>query len=414
MVIVIWCLFVIWCLEFVIFFIMPLTFSYRLKKLPPYLFAELDRLKAEAIREGRDVIDLGIGDPDLSTPQSIVEELSREAHKKENQHYPSNKGLPEFRQAISNWYARRFNVSLNPNTEILPLIGSKEGIAHLPLAFINRRDLALVPDPAYPVYRSGVVLAGGIPYSLPLLKENNFLPELNKIKKRIARKAKLLFLNYPNNPTTAVAPEEFLEEVVNFAKRYNIVVCYDNAYSEIAFNGYRPKSFLEIKGAKDVGVEFHSLSKTYNMTGWRIGWVCGNEKIISALAKIKSNIDSGIFLAIQRAGVAALCPKFRFGQFGQPREIYERRKNILVEGLRRLGWSVEEPKATFYLWVSLPPKFKSSLEFSQTLLKEKNIIVSPGVGFGSYGEGYFRIALTVSEEKIKEAVDRIAGMSNRN
>ena len=384
---------------------MYLNFSHRLENLPPYLFIELDRLKAEAIREGRDVIDLGVGDPDLPTPQSIVQELSRQAGKKGNQHYPSNKGLPEFRQAISNWYERRFNLSLNPDTEILPLIGSKEGIAHLPLAFINPRDLVLLPDPAYPVYRSGTILAGGIPYPLPLLKENNFLPELNKIKRGIARKAKLLFLNYPNNPTAAVAPEEFLEEIVNFAKKYNIVVCYDNAYSEIAFNGYRPKSFLEIKGARDVGVEFHSLSKTYNMTGWRIGWVCGQEKIIDALAKIKSNIDSGIFLAIQRAGIVAL-------KEVEPQKIYERRKNILVEGLRKLSWNVQEPKATFYLWVHLPSGFSSSLEFSQTLLKEKNIIVSPGVGFGSSGEGYFRIALTVSEEKIKEAINRVVGMRN--
>lgn len=383
---------------------MNLNFSHRLKNLPPYLFAELDRLKTEAVGQGRDVIDFGIGDPHLPTPQAIVQELCRQAGKEENQKYPSNKGLLEFRQAISNWYKKRFNVSLNPHTEILPLIGSKEGIAHLPLAFINSRDLVLVPEPSYPVYRSATILAGGIPYFLPLLKQNNFLPELNKIKKGIAQKAKLLFLNYPNNPTTAVASSEFLNQVVSFAKRHDIVVCYDNAYSEIAFGDYQPKSFLEIKGAKDVGVEFHSLSKTYNMTGWRIGWVCGNEKIISALAKIKSNIDSGVFSAVQRAGIVALNLKNE-----ETIKIYERRKNIFIEGLKKLNWGVENSKATFYLWVHLPPNYCSSLKFSQWLLKEKNIIVTPGIGFGSSGEGYFRIALTVSEQRIREAIKRVTG-----
>ncbi|MCK4859749.1 MAG: LL-diaminopimelate aminotransferase, partial [Candidatus Omnitrophica bacterium] len=383
-------------------------FSHRLQNLPPYLFAELDCLKEEAVKQGRDVIDLGVGDPDLSTPQPAVEELCREASKNRNQHYPSNRGLLEFRQAIAEWYEKRFNVSLNPQTEILPLIGSKEGIAHIPAAFINPGDLALVPDPAYPAYRSGIILAGGIPYSLPLLKENSFLPALNKIKKGIVQKAKLLFLNYPNNPTAAIAPPEFLQEAVEFAQKHNIVLCYDNAYSEIAFGGYRPKSILEMKGAKDVAVEFHSLSKTYNMTGWRIGWVCGQAKIIAALAKLKSNIDSGIFLAIQKAGVSALNLENK-----KTMKIYERRKNILAQGLRKLGWDVESPRATFYFWLCLPLGFKSSLEFSRMLLKEKNVIVTPGVGFGRYGEGYFRIALTVSEQRIEEAINRLQVTSHK-
>lgn len=381
---------------------MDFNFSHRLQNLPPYLFAELDRLKQEAIEEKRDIINLGIGDPDLSTPQSIIEELYQEASKQKNQHYPCSKGLFEFCQAISKWYKERFSVNLNPQTEILPLIGSKEGIAHIPLAFINPGDLVLIPDPCYPAYLSGVILAGGIPYYLPLLKENDFLPILDKIKKKNAEKAKLLFLNYPNNPTTAVAPSAFLNEIVNFAKKYNIIICYDNAYSEISFGDCQPKSILEIKGAKDVAVEFHSLSKTYNMTGWRIGWACGNEKIISALSKIKSNIDSGVFLAIQRAGVIALGLKNK-----ESVEIYERRRNVLINGLEKLGWSAEKPKATFYVWLSLPPDFSSSFKFSQTLLREKDIIVTPGIGFGKYGEGYFRIALTVSEERIKEAIRRL-------
>ncbi|RKY38705.1 MAG: LL-diaminopimelate aminotransferase [Candidatus Omnitrophota bacterium] len=381
---------------------MNISLSHRLKKLPPYLFSELGYLKEEIQKQGKDVIDLGVGDPDLPTPEPIVKQLCVQARKKENQFYSSPRGLFELRQAISEWYRKRFNIFLDPETEVLPLIGSKEGIAHLPLAFLNPQDLTLVPDPAYPPYRTGTILAGGIPYSLPLLRENRFLPALNKIRKEIAQRAKILFLNYPNNPTSAFAPADFLKEVVEFAKRYEIIVCYDNAYSEIYFDNLRPGSFLEIKGAKDVGVEFHSLSKTYNMSGWRIGWVCGNREVIEALAKVKSNIDSGLFLAIQRAGIVALSLENK-----KEREVYKRRRDVMLEGLRSLGFEVEEAKATFYLWVHLPKNFTSSLEFSQKLLKEQGVMVTPGVGFGEYGEGYFRVALTVSESRLKEAIERI-------
>src|SRR3989338_8408915 len=313
-----------------------MKYSDRLAKLPPYLFAEIDKAKRQAKARGRDIVDLGIGDPDLPTPPHIVEALYKAALDVNNHHYALDNGMPEFRRAIAKWYQRRFNVKLDPDTEVLPLIGSKEGIAHFPLAFVNTGDHVLVPDPCYPPYRNGTIFAGGVPYLMPLLAENGFLPDFSKVEKNALKKAKLMFINYPNNPTGAVADEKFYRRTLAFARRNNIFLCSDAAYSEICFDAYRPMSILQLGGAKDAAIEFHSLSKTYNMTGWRIGWACGNKRAIAGLAKVKSNIDSGIFQAIQLAGIAALegpqsCIKKANG-------IYQDRRDALVDGLDSLGW----------------------------------------------------------------------------
>jgi len=374
----------------------------RLTQLPPYLFAQLDEAKNELKKKGKDLIDLGIGDPDLPTPSPIITRLYQAAKDPQNHHYPPYEGLLSFRKAISEWYERRFGVKLNPEEEILTLIGSKEGIAHISLALINPGDLALVPDPAYPVYRAGVIFAGGMPFSMPLLEKNHFLPSLEEIDEEVSRRAKVLFINYPNNPTGATATRDFFQKVVDFAREFNIVVCHDLAYSEVFFDECRPCSFLEVKGAKEVGVEFHSLSKTFNMTGWRIGFVVGNKEVIQALREVKTNVDSGVFQAIQEAGIEAL--KLPEEVSRQIRKVYQRRRDILVEGLRQIGWKINPPKATFYLWVKVPC---SSIEFARVLLEECGVVVTPGVGFGTYGEGYIRIALTVDEERIREAVRRI-------
>jgi len=374
----------------------------RLTQLPPYLFAQLDEAKNELKKKGKDLIDLGIGDPDLPTPSPIITRLYQAAKDRQNHHYPPYEGLLSFRKAISEWYERRFGVKLNPEEEILTLIGSKEGIAHISLALINPGDLALVPDPAYPVYRAGVIFAGGMPFSMPLLEKNHFLPSLEEIDEEVSKRAKVLFINYPNNPTGATATRDFFQKVVDFAREFNIVVCHDLAYSEVFFDECRPCSFLEVKGAKEVGVEFHSLSKTFNMTGWRIGFVVGNKEVIQALREVKTNVDSGVFQAIQEAGIEALKLPEEVSQ--QIRKVYQRRRDILVEGLRQIGWKINPPKATFYLWVKVPC---SSIEFARVLLEECGVVVTPGVGFGTYGEGYIRIALTVDEERIREAVRRI-------
>ncbi len=376
----------------------------RIKGLPPYLFAEIDRLKQEVSARGVDIIDLGVGDPDLPTPQRIVDVLKMEADDPKNHRYPSYEGLLQFRESVAGWYKRRFDVDLDPITEVISLIGSKEGIAHIPLAFTNPGDYNLVPDPAYPVYRTATLFAGGESYTMPLLEEKGFLPDLESIPSDVAKKTKLMFLNYPNNPTSAVADRNFFEKVVDFAKAYEIVVCHDAAYTEIAFDGYHPVSFLEVKGAKDVGIEFHSLSKTYNMTGWRIGFAVGNRDVIAALGKVKTNIDSGIFQAIQYAGIEALegdqtCVE-------EMKRIYQERRDILVKGLREAGLSVEPPRATFYLWIRVPEGYTSK-EFASHLLGNAGIVVTPGVGFGEHGEGFIRMAMTVGRDRLIEAVERI-------
>jgi LL-diaminopimelate aminotransferase len=394
--------------------------SKKLQRLPPYLFLEIDKAKRKARQEGRDIIDLGVGDPDQPTPAHIIEKLYQAARDPSTHRYALDQGLLGLRKAIAQWYVQRFNVQLDPETEILPLIGSKEGIAHFPLAFLNDGDYSLVPDPCYPPYKGGIILAGGKPYLMPLKEENAFLPDLKKIPLNIRRKAKLMYINYPNNPTASIAEEYFYKDVVSFANKNKIIVISDLAYSEIAYDGYRPSSFLEVEGAKDVGIEFHSLSKTYNMTGWRIGWACGNAKLVSALAKVKSNIDSGIFSAIQLAGIAALeGPEQQIKDMCQ---LYQERRDTLIRGLNSLGWYASAPKATFYVWLNIPKKTNastslrrhgarsrttSSIKFSTLLLEKANIVVTPGVGFGKYGEGYIRMALTVSVERIREAVERL-------
>jgi LL-diaminopimelate aminotransferase len=376
----------------------------RIEQIPPYLFAEIDRKKEEMRQKGMDLIDLGIGDPDLPTPKPIIERLKKAAEDPRNHRYPSYEGMIEFRTAVAKWYERRFRVKLDPKTEVLSLIGSKEGIAHIPLAFVNPGDYVLVPSPGYPVFRVSTLFAGGTPYFLPLRKENGFLPNLSEIPKEIVEKAKLLFINYPNNPTSAVAEKPFFEEVVAFARQYQMIVCHDAAYSEIAFDGYQPLSFFEVDGSKEVGIEFHSLSKTFNMTGWRIGFAVGNAEMISGLGRVKTNIDSGLFQAIQEAGTEAL------NHFNTPLpeiiKIYERRRDVMVAGLQGIGLEVEKPKATFYLWIQVPKGYTSA-QFATLLLEQAGIVATPGNGFGEFGEGYIRMALTVDETRLKEAIERL-------
>ena len=382
----------------------------RLKKLPPYLFAEIDRLKRELISQGKDVIDLGVGDPDLPTPSFIIEALSEAAKNPANHRYALDQGMPELRRAIASWYQKRFNVSLDSNREVLPLIGSKEGIGHIPLALINPGDLVLVPDPGYPVYKSATWFAGGEPYLLPLLEENDYLIDFNSIDEDILGRAKMLFLNYPNNPTAACAGKDFFTNAIKHAREYGFVICHDAAYTEIAYDGFEPMSFLQVDGAKEVGIEFHSLSKTFNMTGWRIGFACGNSKVLELLGKVKSNLDSGIFQAIQWAGIKALTEGA--GEARKNSQIYERRRNLLVEGLNSIGWRVSKPKATFYIWAPVPPGYTSQ-ELATHLLKEASLVVTPGNGFGPNGEGYFRMSLTLSEDRIKEALKRLKNLHSR-
>ncbi len=382
----------------------------RLEKLPPYLFAELDRQKHEARKKGMDLIDLGVGDPDLPTPPHIVKALEEAAHDPVNHRYPSYEGLFEFRRAASEWFERRFRVKLDPEREVLSLIGSKEGIGHIPLAFVNPGDRVLVPDPGYPVYQAGTVFAGGEPYSIPLLERNDYLPDLSSIPNDVLRKARLLFLNYPNNPTAAVAPKEFLALAVDFARKHSLILCHDAAYSEIAFDGYNPSSIMEVEGAREVAVEFHSLSKTFNMTGWRIGFAVGNPEVLAGLGAVKTNLDSGVFQAIQYAGIAAL--KGPQDCIARMRLIYQKRRDTLVKGLQALGWKVKKPMASFYVWIPVPNGYNST-ELVTTLLSKAGIVTTPGIGFGKHGEGYIRVSLTVDIERIQEAVERIKGLGIR-
>ena len=379
----------------------------RLKRLPPYLFAELDKTKRELLKQGKQLIDLGVGDPDHATPKHIIQKLGAAAQDPQHHHYALNFGMSQLREAIAQWYANRFNVKLDPVTEVLPLLGSKEGLGHIPLAFVNNHDVVLVPDPAYPVYQGGSILAGAEIYYMPLLEKNDFLADLDSIDPQIAHRAKMMFLNYPNNPTAAIADVDYFRTVVEFASQYGIIVCHDGAYSEIAFDGYRPFSFLQVDGAKEVGVEFHSLSKTYNMTGWRVGFAVGNAKVIEGLSRVKSNLDSGIFQAIQLAGVEALTGPQGFLQ--DLIAVYQERRDLLTDGLAALGWRVRKPKATFYVWANVPPGFTSS-ELTRVLLDRAGIVVTPGNGFGKMGEGYIRMTLTTPKENIQEALRRMKKM----
>ncbi len=385
-----------------------MSYANRIKELPPYLFAEIDRKKKAAIARGVDIISLGVGDPDRPTPPHIIKAAQEALTKPVNHQYPFGAGLLSFRKAIAAWMKKRFAVSLDPDTEIYSLIGSKEGLGHLPLAYINPGDVALVPDPAYPVYKNATLFAGGTPYLMPLLEENAFLPDLKGIPDSILKKAKILFLNYPNNPVAAVAPRAFLEEVVAFAKKHHLVVAYDNAYSEM-FYEEPPLSFLEIPGAKDVGIEFHSLSKTYNMTGWRIAWVCGNAELIKGLATIKDSVDSGAFQAVQEAAIAALESPASETFIKDMKQLYKRRRDLFVDAMTKAGWKMQKPSATFYVWARTPKGF-SSTETAGKILDEVGVVCTPGVGFGPSGEGYVRFALSVEEKRMMEAVERIQKM----
>jgi LL-diaminopimelate aminotransferase len=379
----------------------------RLGGLPPYLFAEIDKVKDEMRRKGIDLISLGIGDPDIPTPPHIIKALQVAAENPANHQYAPYEGTQTFRQAVAQWYQRRFGVTLDPATEVLALIGSKEGIGHIHLAFVNPGDVVLVPDPGYPVFHAGTVFAGGESVMMPLRQANGFLPDLQAIPAEALRRAKLMFLNYPNNPTAAVAPRAFFEEVVEFAHRHNIIVCHDAAYSEVAFDGYRPMSFLEVDGAREVGIEMHSLSKTYNMTGWRIGFAVGNAKILAGLGTIKTNLDSGIFMAVQDAGVAALTSSDACVE--EMRRIYQHRRDLLLAGLREIGLHAEPPRATFYLWVPVPPNYTSS-DLTTRMIREAGVVPTPGVGFGLHGEGFIRLSLTVGDDRIREAIDRLKAL----
>ena len=382
----------------------PIHPAARIKALPPYLFAAIDEMKQKAIARGIDIINLGIGDPDLPTPAPIIERLKQAAAEPKNHQYPSYEGLASFRQAVAAWYKRRFGVQLNPADEVLTLIGSKEGIGHVPLAFVDPGDVVLVPSPGYPVYPVGTSFAGGIPYVMPLPKANGFLPDLGAVPAEVARRAKLMFLNSPNNPTSAVAGREFFKRVVAFAREHQIIVCHDAAYSEIYYDGQRPASFLEVEGAKEVGIEFHSLSKTFNMTGWRLGFAVGNKQVLAGLGKVKSNLDSGVFQAVQEAGMTAL-------ELGEQvtdriRAVYQARRDVLVPALKKLGLDVEMPRAAFYVWVAIPFGYTST-SFTAHLLEKAGIVTTPGNGFGLEGEGYIRMALTTPKERLAEAVARI-------
>jgi LL-diaminopimelate aminotransferase len=379
----------------------------RLKRLPPYLFAEIDRKKREARARGVDLIDMGIGDPDLPTPPHVIEALKKAAENPEHHRYPSYEGMLEFRAAVAAWYGRRFGVTLDPDSQVLTLIGSKEGTAHMPLAFVDPGDVVLVPDPGYPVYAAGTWFAGGEVHFMPLRRANGFLPDLDAIPAEVARRAKLMYLNYPNNPTAAVASREFFARVVDFARRHGVIVCHDAMYSELRFDDHRPPSFLETPGATEVGVEFHSLSKTYSMTGWRLGFCVGNAEAVAGLGKVKTNVDSGAFGAVQEAGIAALTGPQEAAE--RYRRTYQERRDVVVAGLRALGWEVDPPKASFFVWAPVPGGLDSRT-FAARLLEETGCVVTPGVGFGPSGEGFYRIALTIDAKRLALAMERLEGL----
>jgi LL-diaminopimelate aminotransferase len=380
----------------------------RVEQLPAYLFAEISRKIAEKRAQGVDVISFGIGDPDLPTPAHILDSMIEASRDPANHRYPESEGLPELHEAIARWYERRFDVRLDPAKEVLPLIGSKEGIGHIALCFIDPGDIALVPDPGYPVYSVGTLLAGGEPYFIPLTEENEFLPDLDAVPRDIAERAKVLWLNYPNNPTGAVADLAFFDRTVGFAKRHDIAVLHDGPYSEVAFDGYQPVSFLQADGARDVGIEFHSLSKSYNMTGWRIGMAAGNAQIIDALMRVKSNLDSGIPQAIQRMAITALDgPQDCIAEHNR---IYERRRDRLVSALSKLGLRLRPPKASLYLWARVP-EATTSVQFATRLLEEAGVVVTPGIGYGPTGEGYVRLSLTIPDDRLEEGVRRMEALA---
>ena len=376
----------------------------RIKRLPPYVFAVVDKVKIEARRRGEDIIDLGMGNPNLPTPSHIVEKLIDAAKKPHNHRYSASRGITKLREAISNWYKRRFDVEIDPDKEAVVTIGSKEGLSHLILAMIGPGDIALVPNPTYPIHCYAVVIAGGNVRSVPLTEENDFFEELVKAAKATWPRPKLMIISFPHNPTTRVVDLDFFQKIVDFAKENKMWVIHDLAYADLVFDGYKAPSLLQIKGAKEVGVEFFSMSKSYNMPGWRVGFCVGNEKMIAALTRIKSYLDYGIFQPIQIASIIALnspqdCVK-------ETVRIYEERRDVLVDGLNRIGWRVEKPKATMFVWARIPEGYRhlGSIEFSKMLIEEAKVAVSPGIGFGECGEGYIRFALVENPHRIRQAI----------
>jgi len=383
--------------------------SKRVQNLPPYLFVEINKKIAEKKAKGEEVISFAIGDPDIPTPPHIIDRLCQAARDPANHRYPETAGLPELCQAIAGWYERRFGVSLDADKEVLPLIGSKEGIAHIAFCFIDQGDIALVPDPGYPVYSISTMLVGGRPYYMPLKEERDFLPDLDRIPAYILKGAKLLWINYPNNPTSAVADLAFFNKVVKLARQHDLVVCHDGPYSEVAFDGYQPVSFMQADEAKEIGVEFHSLSKSYNMTGWRIGMVVGNATMIDALRRLKSNLDSGIPQAIQYAAIEALTASQDCIQ--EHNAIYQRRRDLIIEMLNSIGLEAKVPKASLYVWAKVPKGY-NSMDFATDLLEQVGVAVTPGVGYGKNGEGYVRLSLSIPDALLVKGLSRLAAWRN--
>jgi LL-diaminopimelate aminotransferase len=378
----------------------------RVESLPPYLFAEISRKIAAKRAEGHDVVTFGIGDPDIPTPKHIIDALHRAVDDPTNHRYPESEGLPELRQAISDWYQRRFEIRFDPQKETLPLIGSKEGIGHIALCFIDPGDIALVPDPGYPVYEVGTMFAGGESYRVPCTREGGWKPDFDKIPADVASKAKLIWLNYPNNPTGAVADIGFFERAVAWAKKFDVAIMHDNPYCDVAFDGYKPVSIFQVPGARDVAVEFNSWSKVYNMTGWRIGMVVGNAQMIDALMRVKSNIDSGIPQAIQRMAIEAV-----YGPqecIDEHNAIYQRRRDRMVQSLRNIGLEVDVPRASLYVWAKLPQGVTSA-EYAARLIEDISVVVTPGRGYGLNGEGYIRLSVTTPDDRMEEGLRRLEG-----
>jgi LL-diaminopimelate aminotransferase len=382
-----------------------MKFARRLDLVPPYLFAELERKIEEKRRAGIDVVSLGIGDPDRPTPAAVVEEMQRQVARPERHQYPSNRGLGVFRETVADFYGARFGVDVDPENEILPVLGGKEGVAHIALACLDPGDVCLSPEPGYPPYTSGPLFAGADVHYLPLREENGFLPDLDSIPADVEARANLLFLNYPNNPTGAVVDDALFPRAIELARDHDLIVVHDNSYSEIAFDGYRPPSFLETPGAKDVGVEITSLSKGWNMTGWRIGWIAGNAEVVERYRHLKTNLDSGMFDPLQLAAVTALREARSFP--AEMSEIYRRRRDLMIEALSSIGLPAKPPKATPYIWARVPDGYTSA-SFTELVLEEAAVVVSPGPSFGPSGEGYVRISLTVPDESLGEAARRIA------
>ena len=383
-----------------------MQFSERMSRVPPYLFVQISRKIAEKKAQGIEVISFGIGDPDIPTPDYVIDALGEASHDAPNHRYPESEGLPEFREGVADWYQRRFGVKLDPEKEVISLIGAKEGIGHVAFCFLDAGDIALVPDPGYPVYAMGTLFAGGESYMLPLTEENDWLPDLDSIPDDVAGKAKLLWLNYPNNPTGAVADLEYYRKAMEFAEKHDIAIMHDACYTEVAYDGYRPPSFLEAEGAMDVGIEFHSLSKSYNMTGWRIGMAVGNAEMIDALLTIKSNLDSGVPQAVQHMAIEAM--KRPLESVDERNAVYQNRRDRIVPVLKDMGMKVESPKAGLYIWAGVPEGYTSA-EFAEKLLEDTDVLMIPGGNYGAAGEGYVRLSITLQDDLIDKALDRVSG-----